>query len=173
MFCGNTVTTGGLYTRSRENSTKWTMVQLAVLKTYTERLNCTLAFCFIFAARELRRMCCQLSYFLRMLSLSPDATLQRTTVDCFVDSGVTSFRGRPRMKQSMALSATPCYRTWTSMSWRHHRSSRSRSWTVARVVTGTDEMAMASDVEQTTCYLTQNKQRDSLPFGNTIFQLLF
>jgi hypothetical protein len=44
---------------------------------------------------------------------------------------------------------------------------------VDRVVTGTDEMAVASDVEHTTCYLTQNKQRDSLPFGNTIFQLLF
>ena len=42
---------------------------------------------------------------------------------------------------------------------RHHRSSRSRPWTVARVGTGTNDMAMASDVEQTTCYLTQNKER--------------
>jgi len=104
-----------------------------------------------------------------------DFTKDPCVCECISNITVTSvpYTFIPRTKQSMALSATPCYRTWTTMSWWHHRSSRSQSWTLARVGTGTDDMAVTSDVEQTTCYLTQNKERDSLPFGNTIFQLLF
>ena len=56
---------------------------------------------------------------------------------------------------------------------RHHHSSRSRPWTVARVGTGTDDMAMASDVEQTTCYLTQTKRETAFPLETVYFNYYF